>query len=300
MATAMKRIYLDHAATTAVRPEVMEVMRPFFDKKYGNASSLHAVGREANEALEKSRETIAKHLGSKPEEVFFVSSGTEANNTVLKGAAFAKKTGHIITSKIEHDCVLNSARWLQGQGFKATYLDVDQQGVVQKETLANAMQPDTFIVSVMAANNEIGTLQDINELGKIAHEKGALFHTDAVQAFGKVPLSLDNIDLLSVSAHKLYGPKGVGMLFKRDGVSIQPLLHGGGHERGLRSSTENVAGIVGFAKAVELAFAEMKKESARQTKLRDKLIKGALLISNSWLNGHPTKRLPNNANFGFK
>ncbi len=296
----MKRIYLDNAATTKPRSEVIEAMLPYQTEKYGNPSSLHSMGREAAEAMEESRATIAKHLGSKPEEIYFVASGTEANNTVLKGVAFQKKKGHIITQTTEHDCVINATKWLGSQGFDITFLDVDDKGVVHEDTLREAMRDDTILVSIMAANNEIGTIQAINRLGAIAHEGKALFHTDAVQAFGKMPLSLENIDFLSASAHKLYGPRGVGFLFKRDGVWITPLLHGGGHERGLRSSTENVAGIVGFAKATELAFAEMGSEAAREIALRDSLIKGVLEIKDSWLNGHPTNRLPNNANFGFR
>lgn len=297
----MKKIYMDHAATTYVRKEVLEAMKHFFSEKFGNASSLHSFGQEAKEALEQSREKISKLLEVKPKEIIFTSSGTESNNFVLKGIAFANKEKgkHIITSKIEHHCILHAAEWLEKQGFEITYLPVDKYGLINPEDLEKAIRKDTILVSIMYANNEIGTIEPIKELSKIANEHDIYFHTDAVQAFGKIPLDIENVDMLSASSHKLYGPKGVGMCLVREGTKIEPLLHGGGHEFGLRSSTENVAGIIGFAKASELAFKEMKAEGKRLTKLRDYLIKGVLEIENSHLNGHPVKRLPNNANFWF-
>lgn len=296
-------IYLDNAATTRVREEVIEAMLPFLDKKYGNASSLYDLGQEARAALEQAREKAAKMLKVEPNEIIFCSCATEANNLALKGLAFeAKKQGknHLIVSKIEHHCVLHTAEWLEENGFKVTYLNVDEYGFVDLAELEKAIDEKTFLVSVMYANNEIGTIEPVKEIAKICEEKGVPFHTDAVQAFGKIPVKTKGISMLSLSAHKIYGPKGVGLLMKREGIKIQPLLHGGGHEFGLRSGTENVAGIVGFVKAMELALKEMPRESKRQAKMRDRLIKHALQIPESRLNGHPKKRLPNNANFSFR
>ncbi len=299
----MKRIYMDYAATTPLDPRILRVMKPYFSKKFGNSMSLHSFGREAREALENSREIVANFMNALPEEIIFTSSATEANNLALKGVAFAnrKKGRHIITSAIEHHCVLESANWLKKHGFKITILPVDKYGFVRPEDVENAIKKDTILVSVMHANNEIGTIEPIKEIGEICKEKGVYFHTDAVQSFGKIPVDVNemNVDLLSISAHKFYGPKGVGALFVRKGVKIEPILHGGGHEFGLRSSTVNIAGIVGMAEAVKLRKKEMKREARRLTKLRDKLIKGTLKIENSHLNGHPKKRLPNNANFWF-
>ncbi|MFC2174994.1 cysteine desulfurase family protein [archaeon] len=289
------RVYLDHAATTPVRPEALEAMQPFFSEKYGNASSLHSFGQEAKEALETSRATVAKLVNAAPEQVVFTSSGTESNNTIIKGTAFRAGKGHILTSSIEHPCILNTCKWLETRGFEVTYLPVDTNGIVSPEEFASALRSDTIIASVMAANNEIGTIQPIAELQKIASERGILFHTDAVQTFGKIPLA--KTDALTVSSHKLDGPKGVGMLI---GGDFDPLLHGGGHEFNKRSSTENVAGIVGFAKAAELAFAEMGAEAKRQTALRDKLIDSLLTIERTQLNGSREKRLPNNVNVWFE
>lgn len=293
---------MDHAATTAVDPRVIRAMDPFFSKNYGNASSLHTIGQEAKKALVNSRSTVASFLGVDPTEIIFTSSGTESNNMVLKGVAFANRNSgkHIITSGIEHHCILYTAKWLEDQGFEVTYLPVDRYGFVDPAELDNAIRSDTILVSIMYANNEIGTIEPIKELSKITRDHNVYFHTDAVQAFGKIPLDAKNVDMLTVSSHKLCGPKGVGALMVRKGVKIEPLLHGGGHEFGLRSSTENVAGIVGFAKAVEIAKKEMKTEAEREIKLRDMLIKGVLNIEDSHLNGHPKKRLPNNANFYFK
>lgn len=297
------KIYLDHAATTPVRQEVLEAMKPYFSEKFGNASSLHQWGQQAKEALEHSRAQIAAVINAKPEEIIFTSGGTESNNFALKGLAFANPNKkHIITSAIEHHCVLNVCEWLEKLGYSVTYLPVDKYGLVKPEDVENAIRSDTLVVSIMHANNEIGTIEPIAEIGNICREKRVLFHTDACQSFGKVPIDVKkmNADLLSVSSHKLYGPKGVGCLFVRTGVRIEPVAHGGGHEFGKRSGTENVAGIVGFGKAAELAKKEMNSESKQLEKLRDYLIHGILKIPDSQLNGHPAKRLPNNANFWFK
>ena len=297
----MKRIYLDHAATTPIAKEVMKAMQPFFDKSFGNASSVHTLGREAREAIDDSREIIAKKLNAKNHTVIFTSGGTESNNFALKGIAFAnrKKGKHIITSKIEHECVLNSCRWLEKQGFEVTYLPVDKEGFVNLNELEKAIRKDTILVSIIHANNEIGTIEPIEEIGKICSKHEVYFHTDACQSFTKVPINLkkQNIDLLTINAHKIYGPKGIGALVIRDGVKIDPLLHGGGHEFGFRSGTENVPGIIGFAKAVEIA---KEKDVEHMRKLRDILIEGALKIENSRLNGPRERRLCNNANFSFK
>ncbi len=299
----MKRIYLDYAATTPVDPRVLRAMEPFFTKKFGNTMSLHSFGREAKKALEEAREKVASLIKAEAKEVIFTGSATESNNLALKGIAFAnrKKGKHIITSKIEHDCVLNSCRWLEKQGFEVTYLPVDKYGLVNPSDVDAAIRKDTILVSIMHANNEIGTIEPIKEIGKICREHGVYFHTDAAQSYGKIPIDVNkmNIDLLTANAHKVYGPKGVGALYIREGVEIEPLLHGGGHEFGLRSSTVNISGVVGFGAAAEIAKKEMKKEAKRLTKLRDMLIKGVLKIKDSHLNGHPKKRLPNNTNFWF-
>ena len=294
---------MDYASTTPVDKRVIKAMEPYFNEKFGNTMSIHSAGRAAKNALEDSREKVASLMNANPKEVIFTGSATEANNFALKGVAFAnkKKGNHIIVSKIEHDCVLNSARWLEKQGFKVTYLDVDKYGLVDPKEVEKAITKDTILVSVMHANNEIGTIEPIEEIGKICRKKGVYFHSDAAQSFGKIPIDVKkmNIDLLTVNAHKMYGPQGVGALYVRSGVVIDPLLHGGGHEFGLRSSTTNVPGVVGFGVAAELRKKEMDKEAKFLTKLRDKLIEGVLKIENSHLNGHPTKRLPNNANFSF-
>ena len=294
---------MDYASTTPVDKRVIKAMEPYFNEKFGNTMSIHSAGRAAKNALEDSREKVASLMNANPKEVIFTGSATEANNFALKGVAFAnkKKGNHIIVSKIEHDCVLNSARWLEKQGFKVTYLDVDHYGLVDPKEVEIAITKDTILVSVMHANNEIGTIEPIEEIGKICRKKGVYFHSDAAQSFGKIPIDVKkmNIDLLTVNAHKMYGPQGVGALYVRSGVVIDPLLHGGGHEFGLRSSTTNVPGVVGFGVAAELRKKEMDKEAKFLTKLRDKLIEGVLKIENSHLNGHPTKRLPNNANFSF-
>ncbi len=294
---------MDYAATTPVDPRVVKAMLPYFTKKFGNTMSLHSFGLEAKKALENSREIIANLMNASPEEVIFTSSATEANNQALKGIAFAnrKKGKHIIVSKIEHHCILESARWLERQGFEVTYLPVDRYGLVDLGQLEDAIRKDTILVSIMHANNEIGTIEPIKEIGKICSKHGVYFHTDAAQSYGKIPIDVKkmNIDLLSASSHKMYGPKGAACLYIKKDVKIEPLLHGGGHEFGLRSSTVNVAAIVGFAKAAAICKKVMVKEAKRLTKLRDRLIKGCLKIENCHLNGHPTKRLPNNANFWF-
>lgn len=300
----MARIYMDNGATTMVDPRVIEAMLPYYSGTYGNASSLHFYGREAREAIEESREHIASFIGAKPREIIFTSSGTEANNLALKGVAFARKKAgrHIIVSSVEHDCILNSCRWLDGQGFEVTYLPVDRYGLVSPESVEAALRPDTIIVSVMHANNEVGTIEPIRAIGKICREYGVYFHTDACQTFGKLHLNVDDhvLDLATINAHKIYGPKGVGALYVRDGVDIEPWEHGGGQEHGLRSATENVPGIVGFAKAAEVCFENLESEMRRTINLRDRLIDGTLdAIEIAYLNGHRIKRLPNNANFGF-
>ena len=299
----MRRIYLDYAATTPVDPRVFEAMKPWLTERFGNTMSLHAYGREAKRAVEDARESVAKLMGAEASDIIFTGSATEANNTVLKGIAFAnrKKGKHIITSMIEHDCVLNAARWLQKQGFDVTFLPVDKYGLVNPADVENAIREDTILVSVMHANNEIGTIEPIEEIGRICREHNVLFHTDAAQSYGKVPIDVQNmsIDMLTASSHKMYGPLGAAVMYVREGIQLEPLLHGGGHEHGMRSSTVNVPSIVGFGKAAEIAKKEMKKEAKEQTKLRDYLIKNVLRIEDSHLNGHPKLRLPNNANFWF-
>jgi len=299
----MKRVYMDYAATTPVDPRVLKAMQPFFSDNFGNTMSLYGLGREAKRALEDSREKVASLMGARANNVIFTGSATESNNLALKGVVFAnrKKGKHIIISSIEHHCVLDSAHWLEKQGFEVTFLPVDRYGLVDPKQVENAIRKDTILVSIMHANNEIGTIEPIEEIGRICHKHDIYFHTDAAQSFGKIPIDVKkmNIDMLTVNAHKMYGPKGVGALYVRQGVKIEPLLHGGGHEFGLRSSTVNIPGIVGFGAAVDIAKKEMKSEAKRLTNLRDKLITGVLKIENSHLNGHPTKRLPNNTNFWF-
>jgi cysteine desulfurase len=300
----IKKIYLDYAAATPVDPRVLKVMLPYFSKKFGNTMSLYSWGQEAKIALEKSRKTVADLMGAQPNEIIFTSCATESNNLALKGIAFANKNKgrHIIISKIEHACILKSSRWLEKQGFKVTRLDVDKYGLISPAALKKAIKKDTILVSIIHANNEIGTVQPIKEIGKICKKKGVLFHSDAAQSFGKIPINVNkmNIDLLTASSQKMYGPKGAACLYIKEGIKIEPILHGGGHESGLRSSTINTAAVVGFAAAVKICKKEMKKESQRLIKLRDKLIKNILKkIEFSHLNGHPKKRLPNNTNFWF-
>lgn len=293
---------MDHSATCAVDPAVVEAMLPYFSEKFGNPSSLYAIGRQARRAIEDSRQKVADLLGARKEEIIFTGSGTESDNLAIKGIAYKnrKKGDHIITSSIEHHAVLHTCKFLGTQGFNITYLPVNKEGIVNPADVERALTPKTILISVMHANNEIGTIQPIEEIGKIAKEKGIPFHTDAVQTAGKLALNVDSlgVDLLSISAHKIYGPKGVGTLYIRKGTFLEPQLHGGGHERNIRSSTENVPGIVGFARAAELARERLPHEQ-EIAGLRDSLIKGVLEIKDSYLNGHPTKRLPNNANFRF-
>ena len=308
-----KRIYLDYAATTPVDPRVLKAMLPYFSEKFGNTMSLHSFGQEAKEALEESREVVADLMNAKPNEIIFTSSATESNNLALKGVALAnqKKCRHIIISPIEHPCVKESAEWLKTQGFEITKLPVDKYGLVSPNDVEKAIRKDTILVSIIHGSNEIGTIQPIEEIGKVIKRKSKIlnlkpkiyFHTDAAQSFGKIPIDVNkmNIDLLTASSQKMYGPKGAGCLFVKEGTEIEPILHGGGHESGLRSSTVNVPAIVGFSEAVKICKKVMKKESQRLTKLRNKLIKGVLSkIPDSYLNGHPIKRLPNNVNFWFK
>ncbi len=294
---------MDYAATTPVDSRAFEAMKPYFMTNFGNTMSLYSIGREAKRALEESREKVASLIRAKKNDIIFTGSATESNNLALKGFAFAnkKKGKHIIISSIEHHCVLDSAHWLEKQGFEVTFLPVDKYGLIDPKQLEDHIRKDTILVSIMHANNEIGTIEPIKEIGKVCHDYDVCFHTDAAQSFGKIPIDVNkmNIDMLTANAHKMYGPKGVGTLFVRQGIKLDPLLHGGGHEFGLRSSTVNVAGIVGFGAVVDIAKKEMDSEAKRLSKLRDKLIEGILKIDNSYLNGHPTLRLPNNTNFWF-
>ena len=298
-------IYLDHAATTATRPEVVEAMLPYFTEKYGNASSIYSLGAESKEAIDRARAAVAEALGAKPEEIYFTGGGSEADNWALKAAAeaYGQGGGHLITTKIEHHAILHTCQYLEKRGVAVTYLDVDERGLVDPEAVRRAIRPDTFLISVMYANNEIGTLEPIAEIGAIAKEHGILFHTDAVQAFAHLEISVDacGIDMLSASAHKFGGPKGVGFLYIRTGVKIRSFLHGGAQERKRRAGTENVPGIVGLGKAVELARAEQRETAERVTALRDYLIDRVLReIPFTRLNGDRKRRLPGNANFSFQ
>ena len=299
-----KFVYLDNAATTPMYPEVVDAMLPFFTENYGNPSSVYGFGGIASKAVGAARERIAAGIGAKKEEIYFTSGGTEADNWALKSIAetFSGKGKHIITSGIEHHAVLNTCELLEKQGYEITCLNVNSEGVINLEELENAIRPDTILISVMAANNETGTIEPLSEIGRIARSHDVLFHTDAVQAFGHIPINVDdmNIDLLSASAHKLNGPKGVGLLYIRRGIKLAPFIHGGAQERGLRAGTHNVPGIVGFGKAAELAFERLSDNAEKETALREYLIKRVLSeIPHSYLNGHRTERLPNNANFSF-
>ena len=300
-----KLIYLDNAATTKTAPEVVEAMLPYFSEFYGNPSSIYSLAGESKKAIDQARETIGGALGAQPEEIYFMPAGTESDNWALKATAeyYRKKGNHIITTKIEHHAVLHSCQQLEKQGFEVTYLDVDENGVVKLEELKKAIRPTTILISVMYANNEIGTIQPIQEIGEIAHEKGILFHTDAVQAFGQLPIHVDDchIDMLSASGHKLNGPKGIGFLYIRKGVKIRSFIHGGAQERKRRAGTENVPGIVGLGRAVERAVKTMEERTAKERELRDYLIGRVLAeIPYTRLNGHRSLRLPNNANFSFQ
>ncbi len=299
-----KRIYLDHAATTPIDPRVVAAMEPFLTEQFGNASSLHTFGTQVKDALEDFRKKLAGFIGAETDEIIFTSSGTESNNFAVKGVAFSNRSkgNHIITSSIEHDCLLGSCKWLESQGFHVTYLPVDSKGMVSPADVEKYIGPRTILVSIMHANNEIGSVQALEEIGKICKAKSVLFHSDACQSFGKIPVDINtfNLDLLTLNSHKIYGPKGVGALYIRKGTAITPLLHGGGQEAGFRSSTENIAGIAGFVKAAELCFQDITKESPRLTMLRDSLIQQILSTHpNAYLNGHPDCRLPNNANIGI-
>lgn len=299
----MSNVYLDNAATTAVDPRVLKAMQPYFSKHFGNASSLHSYGQRARAALEDAREKIAALIDARPDEIIFTSGGTESNNLAIKGLAWAyPNKKHIITSAIEHHAVLEPCGWLKKQGYEITVLPVDRYGMVDPKDVERAIRSDTLLVSIMHANNEIGTIEPIAKIGEICRAKDIWFHTDAVQTFGKIPIDVDalHVDLLSASSHKIYGPKGVGCLYVRKGASLVPLVHGGGHEAGLRSGTENIAGIVGFGEAAAITKKEMAADAKRIRRLRDMLITQTLKIADSWLNGHPTQRLPGNANFGFR
>ncbi|HLO57984.1 MAG TPA: cysteine desulfurase family protein [Bacteroidales bacterium] len=300
----MKRIYLDNAATTSLDPEILDAMVRCYTEFYGNASSLHSFGTKAREILDHSRATIAASIGANPEEIFFTSGGTEANNMAVKGIAFANrhKGNHIIVSSIEHDCILNACKWLETQGFFITYIPVDSFGTIDRDMLRNLITPRTILVSVMYANNEIGTIQPVEDIGKMCRELGIPFHSDACQAYGKMPINVtrDKTDLMTINAHKIYGPKGVGALYVRKGISITPLLHGGGQENGLRASTENIPGIAGFAKAVRLFLPEINERAMKLTRLQ-KLLSNALMDSydNVYILGHPEERIPGHLSFSF-
>ena len=298
-------IYLDNAATTRVRPEVVEAMLPYFTELYGNPSSVYEFASPAKQAITAARETIAGALGAKPQEIYFTGGGSESDNWALKATAeaYQAKGKHIITTKIEHHAILHTCEYLEKHGFEVTYLDVDEFGTVKLDELRKAIRPDTILISVMFANNEIGTIQPVKEIGVIAKEHGILFHTDAVQAFGHDPIDVDelNIDMLSASGHKLNGPKGVGFLYIRTGVKIRSFIHGGAQERKRRGGTENVPGIVGLGKATEIAMANLEENKEKEAKLRDYLIGRVLKeVPFTRLNGHPAERLSNNANFAFQ
>jgi len=299
-----RRIYLDYAATTPVDSRVLKAMLPYFQEKFGNTGSIHSFGQEAKKVLEESRKIIADAIKAQPKEIIFTSSATESNNLALKGVLMANKNKgrHIVVSQIEHSCILETVKWLEKQGNKVSYLSVDKWGLINFPQLKKLITKETILISVIHANNEIGVIQDIEKIGRLCREKGVYFHTDAVQSFGKIPINVNKmkIDLLTASSHKICGPKGAACLFIREGIKIEPLLHGGSQEFGLRSSTINLPAIVGFAKACQIYQKEREKENQRLIKLKDKLIKGILeKIPNVRLNGHPLKRLPNNANFSF-
>ncbi|HJB07966.1 MAG TPA: cysteine desulfurase NifS [Candidatus Enterocloster faecavium] len=298
-------IYLDNAATTKTRPEVVEAMLPYFSEYYGNPSSIYDFSSKSREAVAHAREVIARSLGAKTNEIYFTAGGSESDNWALVATAeaYAGKGKHIITSKIEHHAVLHTCEYLEKRGFEVTYLDVDEQGVVKLDELKKAIRPDTILISIMFANNEIGTIEPIREIGRIAKENGILFHTDAVQAYGHVPISVDdyNIDMLSASAHKLQGPKGIGFLYIRKGVKIRSFIHGGAQERKRRAGTENVPGIVGFGKAAEIAVETMKERTDKERRMRDYLMEQVMeKVPFTRINGSRTERLSNNINFAFQ
>ncbi len=300
----MKAIYLDNAATTPMDGRVLQAMMPYFSEGFGNPSSLHSKGFEAHEAVKNARMEIASSISAYAEELVFTSGGTESNNLALKGYAFANRArgNHIIVSAIEHDCIINSCKWLQTQGFNISFIPVDSDGLIDTDRLKNSFLPETILVSVMHANNEIGVIQPIEIIGRFCRENRVCFHTDACQSFGKIPFDVEkfNVDLATINSHKIYGPKGIGALYIRNGIKLTPWQHGGGQEYGMRSSTENVPGIVGFAKAVRLCLEGLEDESGRLQALRDRII-GTVIenISSAYLNGHRDIRLPNNVNIGF-
>ena len=301
----MKRIYMDNAATTRVTEPVLEAMMPYLTEVYGNPSSIHAFGREAKRALEKAREQVAAAINAKPNEIYFTGCGTEADNWAVRGAAYAQKRkgSHIITSSIEHHAVLHTCQQLEREGFTVTYLPVDEYGVVKLDELEKAITPETTLITIMAANNEIGTIQPIEEIGKIAKAHGILFHTDAVQAIGAIPMDVRamGVDMLSLSGHKFHAPKGVGALYVRSGVRIQRFMQGGAQERTQRAGTENLASIVGMGRAIELATADLAGKAEKLTAMRDRLMNGVIeAIPESRVNGHPTRRLPGNCNVSIR
>lgn len=300
-----KLIYLDNAATTVVKPEVVEAMKPYFDELYGNAASVYRFAGKASKAVSEARSIIASYLGAKDKEIYFTGGGSESDNWAIKATAYAlrNKGKHIITSKIEHHAVLHTLEYLETLGYEVTYLDVDENGVLKLDDLEKAIREDTILITIMFANNEIGTIEPVKEIGEIAHKHGIIFHTDAVQAYGHVPINVDelNIDILSASAHKINGPKGIGIMYLRETVRIGSFIHGGGQERGKRAGTHNTPGIVGFGKATELAVNTMEKRATYESELRDYLICRVLSeISYTKLNGSRVDRLPNNANFSFR
>ena len=300
-----KLIYMDNAATTPVKPEVLDAMLPYFTEKFGNPSSIYSISSENKKAITDVREVIAKTINTTPENIYFTAGGSESDNWALKATAdaYASKGKHIITTKIEHHAILHTCEYLETKGFEITYLDVDENGLVKLDELTAAIRPDTILISVMFANNEIGTIEPIAEIGKIAHEHGVLFHTDAVQAYTQVPIDVEamNIDMMSTSGHKINGPKGIGFLYIRKGVKIKSFIHGGAQERHRRAGTENVTGIIGLAKAAEIATANMKERTAEEIKVRDHLIERIEKeIPYAKLNGDRVKRLPNNVNFSFQ
>ncbi len=298
-------IYLDNAATTKVYPEVFEAMKPYFTECYGNPSSVYGFASKSKKAVEDARETVAKFLGAKASEIYFTGGGSESDNWAIKAVAEARKDqgNHIITSKIEHHAVLHTCEYLEKHGFEVTYVDVDENGVIRLDELKAAIRPTTILISVMFANNEIGTIEPVKEIGEIAREHGILFHTDAVQAYGHIPINVEElqIDLLSASGHKINGPKGIGILYLRNSVKLGAFIHGGAQERNRRAGTHNVPGIVGFGKATEIGAETMEKRAAYEIALRDRLIEGILeRVPHARLNGHRTERLPNNVNISFE
>jgi cysteine desulfurase len=297
-------IYMDHSATSPVDPEVFEAMTPYFTEGFGNASTLYKLGRDAKMAMETARKQVASLINAEPKEIIFTSGGTESDNIAIKGTVYRLKNkgNHIITSNIEHPAVTETCKYLEKNGFEVTYVPVDKEGLVHPEDVEKAITDKTVLITIMHANNEIGTIQPIAEIGKIAREHGIYFHTDAVQSVGKIPVDVKsmNVDMLSLSSHKLYGPKGIGALYIKKGVRLEPIIHGGGHERGLRPGTENVPAIVGLGKACEISEKNLDKDMEHLKKLRDKLIDSVLEQNEeAYLNGHRTQRLPGNVNFRF-